>query len=330
MRAFDYASPSTKEDAVKLLGKTWGEVEILAGGSDLLSLMKDEVVTPKRLVNIKGFQDLRGVQVGKDILQIGALTTLDEIAHNAHVQQLYPVLAMAAGEAASPQIRNVATLGGNLCQRPRCWYFRTGHGLLAEKDGKSLVLQGDNRYHAILGNTGPAYFVSPSTVAPVLIAYGAIVHTISPLGVREMPLEKLFMIPETAEDREHNIRPNEIVTGVSFLAKKSTGQVRAGHYEVRQKEAFDWPYATAAVVLTMNGSTVQDAKVVMGHVAPIPWVSMEAGQALLGKAITQGSADEAAKAAVAKAKSLGHNEHKIHLARVAVKRAILAAAGGAA
>jgi xanthine dehydrogenase YagS FAD-binding subunit len=244
------------------------------------------------------------------------------------VQASYPVLAAAAGDAASPQIRNVATLGGNLCQRPRCWYFRTGLGLLAQKDGKSLVLQGDNRYHAILGNKGPAYFVSPSTVAPVLIAYEAIVTIVGPRGVRELPLEKFFVIPEEEAQREHNLRPDEVVTGVVLLSKSQPQ--RAGHYEVRQKEAFDWPYATAAVALTMNGSTVERARVVMGHVAPVPWVSMDAAQALLGKAVTQATADQAAQAAVANAKSLGHNTQKIQLAQVAVKRAILAAAGAPA
>ena len=328
MRPFDYASPKTTDQVPALLGKSWGEVEILAGGSDLLSLMKDEITTPKRLVNIKGIQALHGVKPAADWLTIGALTTLAEIAANKQVQAGYPVLAAAAGDAASPQIRNVATLGGNLCQRPRCWYFRTGHGLLAQKDGKSLVLQGDNRYHAILGNKGPAYFVSPSTVAPVLIAYEAIVTIAGPRGMRELPVEKFFIIPEEEDLREHNLRPDEIVTGVKLLSKSTSPRV--GRYEVRQKEAFDWPYATAAVALTMNGSTVQSARVVMGHVAPVPWVSMEAAQALLGKAVTQATADQAAQAAVAKAKSLGHNGQKIQLAQVAVKRAILAAAGAPA
>lgn len=328
MRAFDYASPAKKEEVVALLGKSWGEVEVLAGGSDLLSLMKDEITTPRRLVNIKGIQELHGISETPDALRIGALTTLAEIAANEKVKQSYPVLAMAAGEAASPQIRNVATLGGNLCQRPRCWYFRTGHGLLAQHDGKSLVLEGDNRYHAILGNNGPAYFVSPSTVAPVLIAYDAIVSLLSPRGIRELPLEKFFIIPMEEGEREHNLQPDEIVTGVSLLGKKpASGQLRAGHYEIRQKEAFDWPYATAAVSLIMNASTVQRAKIVMGHVAPVPWLATEAAQTLLGKAITPATAEEAAQTAVAKAKSLGHNAQKIHLARVAVKRAILAAAG---
>jgi xanthine dehydrogenase YagS FAD-binding subunit len=327
MRPFDYASPTKKEQVSDLLGSTWGEVEVLAGGTDLLSLMKDEVCAPKRLVNIKGISELHGVRTEKEQLAIGALTTLAEISADAQVQREYPVLAAAAGDAASPQIRNLATLGGNLCQRPRCWYFRTGHGLLAQdQDGKSLVLQGDNRYHAILGNQGPAYFVSPSTVAPVLIAYGASVRLLGPHGAREIPLEKFFVIPRGEQQREHDLVPNEIVAEI--VLPKQHG-VRAAHYEVRQKEAFDWPYATAAVALTMNGSTVRSARVVMGHVAPIPWVSAEAAQALAGKAVTPATADQAAAAAVDAARSLGHNQQKITLARVAVKRAILAAGGAA-
>jgi xanthine dehydrogenase YagS FAD-binding subunit len=329
MRPFDYASPTKKEQVSDLLGSTWGEVEVLAGGTDLLALMKDEVCAPKRLVNIKGISELHGVRTEKEQLVIGCLTTLAEIAADSQVQREYPALAVAAGDAASPQIRNLATLGGNLCQRPRCWYFRTGHGLLAldkDKDGKSLVLEGDNRYHAILGNQGPAYFVSPSTVAPVLIAYGATVRLLGPHGAREIPLEKFFVIPRGEQQREHDLVPNEIVA--ELVLPKQHG-VRAAHYEVRQKEAFDWPYATAAVALTMNGSTVRGARVVMGHVAPIPWISTEAAQALAGKAVTPATADQAAAAAVDAARSLGHNQQKITMARVAVKRAILAAGGAA-
>src|SRR5258708_29034053 len=184
MRPFDYASPTKKEQVSDLLGSTWGETEVLAGGTDLLSLMKDEVTAPSRLVNIKGIQDLHGVSSSASGMRIGALMTLADLANHADVKRQYPDLALALGDAASPQIRNVATLGGNLCQRPRCWYFRTGHGLLAQdKDGKSLVLAGENRYHAILVNSGPAYFVSPSTVAPVLIAYQARVRLLGPKGV---------------------------------------------------------------------------------------------------------------------------------------------------
>ena len=329
MRAFEYTSPKQKQQAVGLLGKQWNDAEVLAGGSDLLALMKDDIVHPKRLVNVKDLQELRGINFSAQRgLRIGALATLEEISDNTQVKDHYPMLAHAAGDAASPQIRNVATLGGNMCQRPRCWWFRNGFGLLAiGPNGKSLVLDGDNRHHAILGNDGPAYFVSPSTVAPALIAYSARIRLFGPGGAREIPLEKFFVIPKNEGEREHDLRPNEIVTDLIVPAAPSG--VKASHYEVRQKEAFDWPYATASVVLDMNGDNVRSARVVMSHVAPIPWVSNEAAQSLVGKSISDETADQAGAAAVANAKSLGRNKHKIKLARVAVKRALLQAAKGA-
>jgi xanthine dehydrogenase YagS FAD-binding subunit len=327
MRAFEYAVPKTREQAVALLNRQWGPVEILAGGTDLLGLMKDDIVAPKRLVNIKQIPGMHAISSERGGMRLGALVTLDQIAAAAPVRQQFPILAAAVAEAASPQIRNLATLGGNLCQRPRCWYFRTGNGLLAQtKEGKSLVVEGDNRYHAILGNDGPAYFVSPSTVAPVLIAYNARVRLLGPGGPREVAAEKFFVIPKNENDREHDLHPDELITDI-FIP--GAAGVRAAAYEVRQKEAFDWPYATAAAALTMSGGTVQSARVVMGHVAPIPWLSAEAAQALAGKKITAETADAAAKAAVANAKSLGRNAYKVNLARVAVRRAILKAGGAA-
>jgi xanthine dehydrogenase YagS FAD-binding subunit len=328
MRAFEYTAPKQTKHAVALLGKQWNDAEVLAGGSDLLGLMKDDIVHPKRLVNVKGVEDLHGITFSAQRgLRIGALMTLFELSEHPQVRQSYPMLARAAGDAASPQIRNVATLGGNMCQRPRCWWFRSGFGLLAVgPNGKSLVLDGDNRHHAILGNDGPAYFVSPSTVAPVLIAYNARIRLLGPGGAREIPLEKFFIIPKTEGEREHDLRPNEIVT--DLIVPPQASGAKAAHYEIRQKEAFDWPYATASVVLDMNGDNVRAARVVMSHVAPIPWMSNEAAQALAGKAISEEAADAAGAAAVAGAKSLGRNKHKIKLARVAVKRAILQAAKG--
>ena len=328
MRAFEYTSPKQKQQAVGLLGQKWEDAEVLAGGSDLLALMKDDIVHPKRLVNVKEVQELRGISFTPSRgLRIGALMTLIEISDDAQVKEHYPMLAHAVGDAASPQIRNVATIGGNMCQRPRCWWFRNGFGLLAlGPNGKSLVLDGDNRHHAILGNEGPAYFISPSSVAPALIAYNARIRLLGPKGPRELALEKFFVIPKTEGEREHDLRPNEIVTDIVVPAPPSGA--KAAHYEVRQKVAFDWPYATASVLLDMSGDSVRSARVVMSHVAPIPWVSNEASQALAGKTISEETASAAGAAAVANAKSLGRNKHKIQLARVAVKRALLQAAKG--
>ena len=328
MRPFEYVSPANTRQAVGLLGAAWGSTEVLAGGTDLLALMKEDVVTPKRLVNIKEIAELRGVNKDAKGLRIGALTLLADVAADTNVQRSYPVLADAVERAASPQIRNMATLGGNLCQRPRCWYFRNGLGLLPKDEaGKDLVAAGENRYHAILGNDGPAKFVSPSTIVPVLIAYGAQVRLEGPKGKRELPLEKFYVLPKAAGEREHDLTPNEIVTEIVLPA---AGGMKAGHYEIRQKAAFDWPLAVAAVSLEMNGDTVRSARVVLGHVAPVPWRSAEAEKALAGKSVSAESADAAAQAALAGAKPLSQNAHKVQLARVALKRAILKAAGGAA
>jgi xanthine dehydrogenase YagS FAD-binding subunit len=328
MRPFDYVSPATSKQAVSLLGGTWGNTEIIAGGTDLLALMKDDVLHPKRLVNIKDIKDIHGVSSTSGGLRIGALTTLGELADNETVQRNYPAFAEALLEAASLQIRNMATIGGNLCQRPRCWYFRNGLGLLPKDEtGKDLVAVGENRYHAILGNDGPAKFVSPSTIAPMLIAYGANIRLEGPKGKREIPLEKFFIIPKTEGEREHDLRPNEIVTDI--LIGGAAG-VKAGHYEIRQKEAFDWPLAVAAVALTMSGSNVQSGRVVLGSVAPVPWRSSEAEQILAGQVVNEEIAQKAANAAVKNARPLSQNGYKVQLARVAVKRAILKAASGSA
>ena len=333
MRAFEYVSPTSKEQVAALLGDN---AAILAGGTDLLALMKDDVVTPARLVNIKDIEILRGIRYNQATgLRIGALATIAELADAKSELASYPALREAASEAASPQIRNLATLGGNMCQRPRCWYFRNGMGLLPmTADGKSMVVEGDNRYAAILGNDGPAYFVNPSTIAPVLIAYGARIRLYSAKtqgsGVRELPLERFFVIPKSSSELEHDLRPSEIV--MEIVVPPAPQNLKVATYEVRQKAAFDWPLATATVALEMNGNSVSQARVVLGHVAPVPWLSIDAAQALAGKAVTEESAKAAAEAALSRAKPLRQNKYKITLAKTAVKRAILntqKSAGGA-
>ncbi len=324
MQAFEYVSPASKEQVAALLNDN---ASILAGGTDLLSLMKDYVVTPNRLVNIKQIDSLRGIsyQAGSG-LRIGALTTIAELANARQELGAYPALIEAANEAASPQIRNLATIGGNMCQRPRCWYFRNGLGLFPKAPGgKPMVVEGDNRYAAILGNEGPSYFVSPSTIAPVLIAYGAKIRLFSAKsagsGVREIPLEKFFVIPKPEHELEHDLKPGEMV--IELVVPPPSWSLKSGVYEVRQKAAFDWPLAMASVALELDGMTVKSARIVLGQVAPIPWVSPEAAQALIGKNITPETATAAANAALAGAKPLSHNKYKITLAKVAVKRAIM-------
>ncbi len=328
MQAFEYASPKTTDEAVRLLADRWGETEVLAGGTDLLSLMKDYVAAPKRVVGLKLIKELRGIESSSsEGLKIGAMATFEELVRNSEVRGNYPALVEAVEGVTSPQIRSMGTVGGDLCQRPRCWYYRAGYGLLATDNGKALVPDGDNRYHAILGNSGPAYFVSPSSLAPILIALGAKVRLQGPQGPRELALDKFFVAPASDQEREHALRPNEILTHVLLPSPKGA---KMAVYEVRQKEALDWPLAAAAAVLELDGQTVKSARVVLGHVAPVPWPSPEAEQALAGKTISEDVAAEAGKAAAGKATPLSMNAYKVQLARVAVKRAILRAAQGGA
>jgi xanthine dehydrogenase YagS FAD-binding subunit len=327
MQAFEYANPKTTEEAVKLLGSDWGATEVMAGGSDLISLMKDYVAAPTRVVSLKEIKALGGVEFKAGSgLRVGSMTTLEELSDHPAVKHNYPALVEAAQGVSSQQIRNMGTVGGDLLQRPRCWYYRAGYGLLAQFNGKSLVPNGDNRYHAILGNSGPAYFVSPSSLAPTLIALGAKVKLAGPKGARELDLAKLFVTPSSDQEREHALKPNEILTEITVPHHAGA---KMAVYEVRQKEALDWPLAAAAVVLHLDGKTVKGARVVLGHVAPVPWPSPEAEEALAGKAVSEDVADAAGKAAVSKATPLSRNAYKVQLTRVAVKRAILAAAKSA-
>lgn len=321
MNNFAYVNATTLSQATAALGKNWSEAMVLAGGTDLIGLMKDYVMSPQRLVNIKGIKELQGISKTSKGLQIGAAVTFDALAANATVRQMYPSLYEAVMGVTSPQIRNMGTVGGDLCQRPRCWYFRLGHGVLAMKDGKSLVDGGENKYHAIFPK-GNAKFVSASSLGPVLVALGATIQLQSSASTREVPAADFFVAPASSEAREIALQPNELVVSINLPnpGKNAT-------YEVRQKDALDWPLATASVNLTMKGNTVEAAKIVLGHVGPVPVDASAAAKSLVGKSISEATAMAAGEAAVAGAQPLSQNAYKIQLARVAVKRALLAAAG---
>src|SRR5262252_1857437 len=209
MQAFEYANPTTVQEAVGLLSAKWGETDILAGGTDLLALMKERLHTPKRVVNIKSIKELEGISKSDAGLRIGALVTMDELAKNADVKAMAKALSDAAAGIPSPQIRHMGTVGGDLCQRPRCWYYRQGFGLLGMKDGKSLVTMGENHYHAIFGE-GPAHFVSASSLGPALVALGAKIKLVSAKGPREVAASAFFVVPSSESQREIALRPDEI------------------------------------------------------------------------------------------------------------------------
>jgi len=325
MRPFEYVAPFTLSEALSLLSPTWGETDILAGGTDLITLMKQGIHNPKRIVSLKNIKDLSRIDRVDGGLLIGAKVTLHQLGDNIPVRVEYAAIHQAAVGVKSLQMRAMGTVGGDLLQRPRCWYFRNGFGLLGrDPKGNPMAPNGENQFHAILGNTGPASFVNVSSLAPALIALRAKVKVASATGDRELDVEQLYRTPVAENERELTLSSNEILTHI-FIP--SANRARSATYEVRNRQGLDWPLAAASVSLRMRGDTVESATIALGHVAPIPWRSPEAERVLTNKVITEAVALAAGDAAVAMAAPLSRNAYKVQLARVAVKRAILAAAG---
>lgn len=323
MKSFEYSTPGTLDEAAALLANRWGETEILAGGTDLVTSLKQRITTPKRVVSLKKIAGLKDIEAGSDSIEIGALTPLMELINSDEIKEHFPSLATAAKGIGSPQVLNSGTVGGDLCQRPRCWYYRNGYGLLAEDSGTSLVREGDNRYHAIFGNDGAALFVSPSSLGPALIALGAVIRLSGPKGKnREVSASRFFQTPKTENERETVLKPNEILTAI----KIPTNGLKNATYEVRHRQGFDWPYATASVAFKLTDGTASDTRVVIGHAAPVPWQAARASRALNGKKVNSDSISQCAEASTNGAKPLSGNGYKIQLVKTAVKRAILAAA----
>jgi xanthine dehydrogenase YagS FAD-binding subunit len=324
MKNFTYYRPGTPEQAVGLLDASWGTSELLAGGTDLLDLQKEYVAKPDKVVSLSSVKGLSAVDETPAGLTLGAGMKLAEIAAHATLKKEFPSLAEAAGDIGGPQIRNMGTLGGNLCQRNRCWYFRDEHVNCLLKGGdKCFALDGENRYHAVFTKGHQCVIVNPSTLAPALIALGASAEVLGPKGKRTVPLAQFFNAPRSATEREHLLAPNEVVLSVAVPRE---GRKNAS-YEVRHKQSYDWPLVQAAVAFKLDGGKASDVRVVLGHVAPTPHVAESAAKAVEGKEITEATAAAAGEAAAEGARPLGQNAYKVKLIAVAVKRALLTAAG---
>lgn len=324
MKRFEYAQPRTEAEAVALLAEAKKETAVLAGGTDLVGLMKQMVVTPDRVVNIAEIDSLQ--QIDRDDqgnVWVGAAVSLDAFGDSKLTDE-FPAPKQVIQGISSIQLQSQGTVVGELLRRPTCWYFRNGQGLLAEQG--QAVVNGDNRYHAILGNRGPAKFVNASRLAPSLISLGAQVRVIGPEEGAEkfIDLSDLYQTPQRDGEIENVLEPGQLVTHVIIPA---AGRRLSAAYEVRHGEGPDQPLATAAVNLEVDQGYVQSASIVLGQVAPAPWVAAGAARSLQGRPINEQTAADAGVEAVAGAVALSDNEYKIQLAQVAVKRAILKAAG---
>jgi len=323
MKAFSYVNPTTEKDAVAALGSEFEKTLPIGGGQDLLARLKDYITQPDRVVNVKNALAATVTRENNG-LRLGAALKIADLAEHADVARMYPAVTAAAIEIGTPQIRNQGTVGGNLNQRPRCWYFRNEEFVCLKKGGDTCFsITGENQFHAIFGG-GPSYIVHPSSLAVPFVAYGATFRVIGPNGERLVPAADYFTSPRVNVRVENVLAPNELLTHVIL---PPPGAVKSGHYEVRYKASHDWPIAFATVLLTMSGTTIQGARVVMGAVAPIPWRSQAAEQALAGRTMSEETATAAAEAAVQGARPLARNGYKIQVAKTAVKRAILRAAG---
>lgn len=324
MKAFEFVNPSSLKDASAQLGQSPGRAVLLAGGIDLLGELKEGLVEPDRVVNLKAVSGLNTLKADGKGLRIGALVTLSQIEADPIVGKTYKALADAAGSVGSVQIRNVGTLGGNLCQRPRCWYYRGAEFHCLKKGGsKCFAVEGNNKYNAILGG-GPSYIVHPSDTAPALIALGAKVALSGPGGTRTLPLEEFFVLPGQALRQENVLAPGEIVTEVSVPAPAPG--TRSAYLKFQEKDSMDFALSAVAVALTMSGDTVRTVRIVLGGVAPKPWPAKEAEQVLAGQKLSDDLLRKAADAALAKAQPLGNNDFKIPLTKTLIRRAVMAAA----
>jgi xanthine dehydrogenase YagS FAD-binding subunit len=325
VKAFAYVNPANEKEAVAAL-KSGGTALPLAGGMDLLARMKDYIQQPDRIVNVKNALEATAVRTSDGGMKIGVAMKIVDLLENQEVSRSYPALARAAGEIGTPQIRNSGTVGGNINQRPRCWYFRNEEFVCFKKGGnRCFSPTGENQFHAILGNNGPSHIVHPSNLAVPLVAYGARFRIFGSNGEREVAASDYFTMPTPQNVQKENIlADDELLTHVILPAP---GNVKSGFYEIRYKESHDWPMAFATVVATMNGNNVQSARVVLGAVAPVPWRSEDAERALVGKPLNESTAAAAAEAAVRSAQPLSRNGYKVQIAKTAVKRAILQAAG---
>lgn len=326
MKSFEYAAPTNEEEAVALMNDSSpSESVLLAGGTDLMNLLRRELIPVKRVVDLKNVSSLKSIERDGAGVRIGALATLEQLASDPLLAP-YGSLFDVIREIRAIQIQSNGTLGGDLCHLPNCWYFRNGHGLFGLQDGKSLVAAGDNRYHAVLGHHGLAKFVSASRLAPGLISWGARIRLRGPERGEEtlLPLEAFYRIPKSEQDGISILRPGQFVSHVWLPDPEGR---ESASYEVIEGAGLEYPTAAASVCLKRQGSLVQEASIVLGAVAPIPWNAARAGESLRGQPITEQTASAAADVALAEAVPLSHNAYKIRQARTAVKRSLLRAAG---
>lgn len=321
MKNFKLAEPRTLEQALALLSTTAEKVFLMAGGTDLLAEIKQGVIEPDIVLDLRTTSGLNFINKENDGLRIGALTTVADLASNPIVRQDYPVLYEAASSVATPQLRNVGTVSGNLCQRPRCWYYRDLKAVCRKKGGSiCFASKGRNKYHAILGG-GICHIVYPSDLAPALLALDAQAVIASPRGEKTIPLADFYALPSRNVRRENTLNPDEILREVKIpLAKKGE---KSTYLKFKERGTWDFALVSAAVWGRTAGLSLSDVRIVLGGVAPIPWRMEKLEQALRGKKLSEGLIRESTRAALEAARPLEENAYKKDLVEAVITRSVL-------
>jgi xanthine dehydrogenase YagS FAD-binding subunit len=319
--AFQYIRVQSVQEAIKHLSS--GGARVHAGGTDLLGCLRENVFIANKAVSIGNIKELKGVRQEKDGLRIGALTTITEVAENPLVKKLYPALARAASEVGSPQLRNQGTIGGNICQKPRCWYYRSDFHCIRKGGDLCFAFAGENQYHCIFGGVA-CYIVHPSDTAPALSVLGAVIRIAGPNGQRSVPIDQFFVPPARDPKRETILEPDELVTEISIPAPP-TG-LRSSYRKVRARRSWDFALAGVALALRFDAAKVSEAHVYLSGAAPVPWRSKEVEQAITGKQLDGETITRAGEAVVKNAEPLAKNGYKVPLFRAVIEEQLEAMA----
>jgi xanthine dehydrogenase YagS FAD-binding subunit len=322
---FEYVRARSLKEAFQQLSSKGSRVH--AGGTDLLGCLRDGVFGATKIVSLSHLLELKGIRGTRDGgLRIGALTTLTEVAEHKVVKERYPALAKGASEAASPQLRNQGTLGGNLCQKPRCWYYRGEFYCLRKGGNQCYAYKGENHYHCLFGSGGVCYIVQPSDTAPALVAYEASVRITGPGGSKSVPVAKFHVLPADDVQKETILQSNEIVTEI-YLPPPPKG-LRSSYRKIRARQSWDFALAGVALSLKFRDGLVERARMVLSGAAPIPWRCQEVENFLVNKRLDAGTVTRAAEISMKNAEPLEHNGYKVSLFRGVIEEELSMIARG--
>lgn len=319
MKAFEYVYPKDLKSIPKILAEAGDKALLYAGGTDALARMKEGVSRPDVVVNLKKVPDLSFIKSDRKGLHIGAGTLLADIIDSKEAQE-YPGLVEAVKSVGTIQLRNMGTLGGNICQRPRCWYYRSDRFDCLRKGGDTcFAIYGENKYHCIVGG-GPCYIVHPSDIAPMLIALDAQIFVLGSKGEKKVRAEEFFILPEQDSSKENILAEDQVVTKI--LIPEASKSLKSHYVKFRERDSFDFAMVSIALAAKMDGAVMSDVRIVYGGVAPKPWKAVSAEKMLEGKSVTEDDALKAAVVEFADAEPLEQNEYKVVLARNLLKRAV--------